>query len=41
MLVYRVVETALCGQTIDEYEPNGVREKEFAAPGRRIEEPQP
>jgi len=31
MLVCRVVEAAICGQTIDEYEPDGASAKEFAA----------
>ena len=33
MLVYRVVETALCGQTIDEYEQRGE--------GKRVCRPRP
>ncbi len=31
MLVCRVVEAELCGQTINEYEPDGASAKEFAA----------
>jgi len=31
MLVCRIVDTVLCGQTIDEYEPDGASAKEFAA----------